>query len=348
MSSSSAGQGFDDITGQRLPLRILRRFISSGAIPHAMLFTGIEGVGKRTTARRFAMTLHCGAPQATIEEEAHGAKRPCGRCRACRQVADGNHPDTIEVGPRKGMLRIDQIRNLLGVLAMKPFGMGRRVVIVTEAHTLNQEAGNALLKVLEEPPPDTILILTAPQHTDLLPTIASRCRHIRFSPLSPDELAGLLEREHGLEAERARIIAQMANGSVTEALRLSEAGWRDRRDWMLRASGLDQPHLAKSRSATLCLTFAARLAQRKETIEGDLEILKGWVRDLSVQPYEPGHVIHGECDLLLARARAGLCENQLLALWEALEQAQKSIAANGNLRLTLDVMALRMAETLAA
>jgi len=348
MSHSPAIQGFDVIAGQHLPLRILRHFIASGSIPHAMLFTGIEGIGKRTLARRFAMALHCGAPMSTIDEGSHGAARPCGRCRTCQQVAAGNHPDTIEIGPRKGMLRIDQIRNLLGVLAMKPFGMGRRVVILTDAQTMNQEAANALLKVLEEPPADTILILTAAQRTDLLPTISSRCRHIRFSPLNFDELSDLLERAHGMAAEPACALAQLADGSVTRALRLSEAGWRPRRDWMLRASGLDQPKLLKSRSTTLCLAFAARLAQRKESIESDLELLKGWVRDLSVWPYAPGHVMNGQCDELLARARSGLSENQLSALWEALEHTQKCIAANGNLRLTLDVMALQMTEILAA
>jgi DNA polymerase-3 subunit delta' len=348
MTHSKAMQGFDGIAGQRLPLRILRHFISSGSIPHAMLFTGIEGIGKRTLARRFAMALHCKAPEAAAEGSTDGDIRPCGRCRACHQVAAGNHPDTIEIGPRKGMLRIDQVRNLLSVLTMKPFGMGRRVVILTDAQTMNPEAGNALLKVLEEPPADTIMVLTAPQGTDLLPTIASRCRHIRFSPLGFDELGDLLEREHGLAPEQARTLAQAADGSVTRALRLSEAGWHARRDWMLRASGLDQPRPSNARSATLSLAFAARLAQRKETIESDLELLKGWVRDLSIWPYIPEHVINGQCDELLARARPGLSESQLSALWEALEHTQKCIAANGNLRLTLDVMALQMADIFAA
>jgi DNA polymerase-3 subunit delta' len=348
MSSSAAGQGFDGIAGQSLPLRILRRFISSGTIPHAMLFTGIEGIGKRMTARRFAMALHCTAPSVTTEKGDRGVTRPCGQCRACRQVADGLHPDTIEIGPRKGMLRIDQIRTLLGVLAMKPFGKGHRVVIVAEAHTLNLEASNALLKALEEPPADTIIIMTATQRTEVLPTIASRCRHIRFSPIGSDELADLLAKKHAMEPAQAGALAQVADGSVTKALRLSQDGWRKDRDWLLRASGLDQPRRFKARSDTVGLAFSAHLAQRKETIDRNLELLKGWIRDLSVWPYRPDQVIHADCADLLASARDGLGENQLLALWEALEQAQKSIAANGNLRLTLDVMVLRMAETLAA
>ncbi len=349
MPNNTAGhQGFDGILGQRLPLRMLQRFLSSGSIPHALLFTGIEGIGKRTTARRFAMALHCNAQGATMTDAAHSASRPCGRCRNCRQIAEGHHPDAIEVTPRKGILRVDQIRDLLNVLAMKPFGMGRRVVMIAEAHTMNAEAGNALLKVLEEPPDSTILILTATQRTDLLPTIASRCRHIRFSPIGLDELAGLLETEHGLNAGQARTLARMADGSVTRALRLAQADWRQRRDWVLQASGLDRPYLAKARCATVCLTFAAHLAQRKDTVESDLELLKGWIRDLSVWPYRPDQVIHADRSELLKSARDHLSEGQLSGLWEALAQAQKSIASNGNLRLTLDVMALRMKAALAA
>jgi DNA polymerase-3 subunit delta' len=349
MSGNVVVPGFESIIGQQLPIRILQRFISAAMIPHALLFTGIEGVGKRTAARCLAMALHCGASQPATETGPAGVTNlPCGQCRSCRQIADGNHPDTIEITPRKGVLRIDQIRGLLTALAMKPFGGGRRVVIVADAQAMNAEAGNALLKVLEEPPADTILILTARQRTDLLPTISSRCRHIRFNPLPPDDLAALLKKEHGMEEDRARTLAEAADGSVTKALRLSAAGWQAQRDWVLRASGLDQPHLCKTRSATACLTFAARLAQRKETIESDLEILKGWIRDLSVWPYAPRHVIHRDRSATLQGARAGIGERQLTALWEVVELAQKAIAANSNLRLTLDVMALRMSEALSA
>lgn len=347
MSGNVVVPGFESIIGQQLPIRILQRFISTAMIPHALLFTGIEGVGKRTAARCLAMALHCGASQPATETGSAGVAS-CRQCRSCRQIADGNHPDTIEIAPRKGVLRIDQIRSLLTALAMRPFGGGRRVVIVADAQAMNAEAGNALLKALEEPPADTILILTARQRTDLLPTIASRCRHIRFSPLAPDDLATLLKKEHGMQDDRARTLAEAADGSVTKALRLSVAGWQEQRDWVLRASGLDQPQLCKTRSATACLTFAARLAQRKETIESDLEILKGWIRDLSVWPYAPRHVIHRDRSATLQGARAGIGERQLMALWEAVELAQKAIAANSNLRLTLDVMALRLSEVLTA
>ena len=106
----------------------------------------------------------------------------CGQCQPCRQILANSHPDIISVKPQGDTLRINQIRELLGLLAMKPHSAKHRVVIIAESHTMNPEAANALLKVLEEPPANTTLILTAAQKSDLLPTILSRCRHIGSSP----------------------------------------------------------------------------------------------------------------------------------------------------------------------
>lgn len=349
MSSNPVVPGFKSIIGQQFPLRILRRFLDRAAVPHALLFTGIEGIGKRTSARIFAMALNCrAAPRAAAGNRDAATDRPCGRCRSCRQIQNGSHPDVIQVAPEKGILRIGQIREVLATLAMKPFSAEDRVVIISDAQTLNPEAGNALLKALEEPPDDTILILTALQQSDLLPTIVSRCRHIRFSPLHSRDLALLLADTRGLDAQQAETIAEAAGGSYTKALALAGAHWSDQRDWIIGAAGLDRADRSIHRSAAPALAFAANLAQGKEEIAARLEVLQTWIRDLSVWPYVPGHIINKDRRETLQAARVGLTGQQLLGLWEAVEQAQKDIAANGNLRLTLDVMALRMASLLAA
>jgi DNA polymerase III subunit delta' len=273
---------------------------------------------------------------------------PCGVCRACRQIREGGHPDIIEIAPLKGMLRIDQVRGLIQTLALKPFSARYRVVILSDAQALNVEAGNALLKVLEEPPAGTILILTARQRTDLLPTIASRCRHIRFTPLRVDELAGWLVAQHGMQPEQARILAGVAGGSCTEALRLSEAHFTGQRDWIVGAAGLDRPEAARTRSAASALAFAALLSSNKDRLGRDLTILKTWIRDLGVAKYRPDAVINADRESLLRAMRARIGDTQVTRLWEAVEDAQKAVAGNANLRLTLDVMALTMADVMAA
>ena len=108
---------------------------------------------------------------------------------------------------------------------MRPYEAKKRVVLISEAQTLNAEAGNALLKVLEEPPEHTLIILTALNTANLLPTIVSRCQEIRFGPVSQENLMRLLLHEKGMEAEAARVIAAMANGSISKALVMGDDIW---------------------------------------------------------------------------------------------------------------------------
>lgn len=184
--------GFASIQDQEQPIRILSAFLHTGKMPHAMLFTGVDGIGKRSAATAFAMVCNCSGDKVSIAAEAPGAAgmpgdavnvaASCGRCRSCRKIQVDSHPDIIRMEPAGQYIRIAQIRELLGTLAMKPYEAKLRVVIISDAHAMNPEAGNALLKILEEPPESTILILTASGTADLLPTIVSRCQQIRFNP----------------------------------------------------------------------------------------------------------------------------------------------------------------------
>lgn len=328
--------GFNTIIGQSLPVRLLKHFLTGETVPHALLFTGQDGVGKRTAAQLFAAGLNCRAAL-TVDEE-----RPCGRCRSCRQIADGLHPDVLFIEPHKNSLKINQVRTLLATLALKPFEAAQRVAIIAQGQKMTVEAANALLKVLEEPPPNTILILTAPQRADLPATVTSRCRHINFMPLKAEDLARMLMTRDGVAAELAAAISAQADGSFAKARRLTDQQWDQSRNWVVRAAGLDGTPTGRKRPLALSLTFAAQLAQRKENLTELLEILKTWIRDLAFLPYAPDRLNNHDRQPGLAKARMALNDHQVWELWEAVEKAQKDIAGNANLRLTLDVMALRL------
>lgn len=328
--------GFETIIGQQLPVRILQTLLRSDVLPHALLFTGVSGVGKRSAARIVAMALNCLKRRRPTDE-------PCGKCPSCRQIRNDKHPDIHLTEPRANLLRIDQIRELLSALAMKPFSARHRVVIIAEAQCMNPEAANALLKMLEEPPAHTMLILTASHKSDLLPTIVSRCRHIRFNPLSPRDLTTLLNQTPEMDAEYAPTAAMLSGGSLTKARQLAMPLWQQRRNWVIRAAGLDGPAPQKSAAMALALAFAGQLAQKKDAVQDLLDILKTWIRDLSILPYHPDLVINSDRIATLEKVRAGMNEKQLLAMWQAVEKAQKDIAGRANLRLTVDVMALGMA-----
>jgi DNA polymerase-3 subunit delta' len=329
--------GFETIIGQQLPVRILQTLLRSATLPHALLFTGPSGVGKRMTARVVAMALNCRDHRSPMDN-------PCGNCPACRQIHGGKHPDILLIEPQANLLRIDQIRALLATLSMKPFSARHRMVIIADAHCMNPESANALLKVLEEPPARTMLILTALQKADLLPTIVSRCRHIRFKPLGSRDLISLLTQAPEIDPGYAPTAAALSGGSLSRAKQLAMPEWRQRRDWVIRAAGLDHPEpRTDPASMTLALAFAGQLAQKKDMVQDLLDILKTWIRDLSIWPYHPELVINKDHKATLNEVRAGLSEKQLLSMWQAVEKAQKDIAARANLRLTVDVMALSMA-----
>ena len=333
--------GFETIIGQQLPVRILKTLLRTAVIPHALLFTGISGVGKRMAARIVAMALNCQHRRPPSDD-------PCGNCPSCRQIQSDKHPDITLVEPQANLLRIDRIRALLAALAMKPFSARHRVVIIAEAQCMNPEAANALLKILEEPPSDTLLILTASQKSDLLPTIVSRCRNIRFNPLKPEDLINLLGQSPDVDAGYVHIAAMLSDGSLCKARQLAMPVWRRRRTWVIRASGLDRPCPQQPDASFMAsaLDFAGQLAQKKETVQDLLDILKTWIRDLMIWPHHPDLVINSDHKATLGKVRAGMDEKQLLAMWQAVEKAQKDIAARANLRLTVDVMALGMAESL--
>jgi hypothetical protein len=158
----------------------------------------------------------------------------------------------------------------------------------------------------------------------------------------------LLTETQGLDDALSKTLAKAAGGSYTKALHLAQGKWHQRRDWLIRAAGLDRIARQGPMSSTLALAFSVELAQNKEQIDDDLETIKTWVRDLSVWPFDAHHIINADRGETLQRVRRHLSDRQLLAIWETLEKAQKDIAGNANLRLTLDNMALRMASLRAA
>lgn len=197
--------GWEEIFGQDRVVAYLRSGLQRGDLPHALLFTGPRGVGKFSTALLFAAALLCpsGGPDG---------------CPVCRRVADRVHPDLQLVMPEGLSIRVEQIRRMESALSRKPVEGKGRVVIVDEADSMTQEAANAFLKTLEEPFPDTELVLVCESRENLLPTVVSRCREIRFSPLGSRDLERFLVERLGVAEDEARSLARRAGGIFGRAL----------------------------------------------------------------------------------------------------------------------------------
>ncbi len=214
-------------------------------MPHAFLFVGPEGVGKRRFALTLAQALLCEQHDAT-------ALDPCGTCPSCRQVESDSHPDVLQVQKpeEKHELPIGTIRQLCHDLSLKPMRGARRVAIVDDADDLSEEAANAFLKTLEEPPPGAVLILIGTSAELQLDTILSRCRVLSFDPLPTDDLAALLlEQGATSDPAEAQRLAVLGEGSVGRALGLAGAELADFRrsliDELASTRGFDPPALAR-------------------------------------------------------------------------------------------------------
>jgi DNA polymerase-3 subunit delta' len=216
---------FTKIKGQPRAAKLLCAMLSSARVPSAMVFTGMEGVGKTLMAVELSKILLCGNRK--------GASAPCGHCSDCVSVDKGNHPDLALVNSRyqaqlldadpakQKSLRVDTIRHLRKDMEMRSLRGGWKIAVLEDAHTLEIEAANALLKNLEEPHPGSLWILLTAQRERLPKTVLSRCFTVPFAPLSPAAVAAILEGA-GVAGPRAPRAAALCEGSASRALELTQ------------------------------------------------------------------------------------------------------------------------------
>ena len=317
--------GFAEIIGQKNQLDILRLALANNRLHHAYLFTGPEGVGKRTTALALAKALHCTEKSGDF----------CGRCAECARVMARNHPDVrvIERLANKKEISIQQIRDMEKELRYRSFSGGRKIAIIDPATLLNPASQNALLKTLEEPPPDSLLILIAASAGALLPTLRSRCLQLSFGPLPRQLIAGFLLSEKRVKPEEAELLAALSMGSLGAALEMDGAELRERRRvWGGKLSVL------KASDYRGAMEAAEALAASRDDALQFLEWAESWYHDLLVQAarQDTQGVVNLDMlpELQLQGAAAGV-ERILSAAANAAGAARK-IQRNLNRRMVLE------------
>lgn len=267
-----AFQRLIDIPGQERAVKVLARILRRDQVAHAYVFVGPSGVEKEPLALALAQVLLCRHVQ-------WKDSRPlaCAHCTDCGKVERGTHPDLHVLRAQGAMIRVDQVRDLQKAMAFAPLQSERRVCILPDAHRMNAEAANALLKTLEEPPPKTYLLLTAASPGLLLPTIVSRCQMIRCGVLAPDVLAGLVKGDLSSPQGHVSIAIHLAEGSLHQARDLLEGellSWRQQ-----VFEGLRQ--MDRRRPAVL-FRLAAEMAKDRDRLIRAIQILRTWSRDLLI------------------------------------------------------------------
>ena len=202
---------FKDIIGQEGAVRILKSAISNGKVASAYLFSGPSGVGKFLAARNFVKALNCKQEQAGPAGEKNA--EACDACPSCARINEGIHPDVFVLRPEKGVIKIEEIRKLEEALSLCSYEGGYKAAIVDDAHLMKNEAANAFLKCLEEPPAGSVIVLVSASPERLPETIRSRCLQLKFKPLSDEEMESFLKTRIKIkDPEKRRALIGLSMG----------------------------------------------------------------------------------------------------------------------------------------
>lgn len=321
------------IPGQQRAKRFLTQMIRKAKVPHAFLFSGMTGIGKKAMALELAKVLNCLAP---LGEEC------CDACASCKKATAETHPDVLFVRSQGTFIKVDQIRELKERVRFRPFEARLRVVIIEEAQRLKEEAANAILKILEEPPRQNLFILTVLEPQMLLPTIVSRCCHIRFQPLDAQSIEGFLTGEGQFSADHARDWSALAGGSLERARKLVEGRWIGHL-WEIVA---ELERLCEVPMADF-FSLTGQWVKKTEDLEQDLEWIKlllcalvsGRIHLPPVLPLQKG------AEKLVRLASSKPFET-LYELYEESEEALRRLRFNANKQLALEYICLAIREGL--
>ena len=332
---------FSEIIGQDRAVQFLKQVIAGEKLPHAYLFVGISGVGKTTTALALARAINCQEPE---------SEEGCGSCPPCRQIMSGNFPDLELIEPEGNRIKIDQIRQLSRTFGFKPVSGKYRISIIKKAERMTEEASNAFLKTLEEPPKGNILVLQVKEPLDLLQTVVSRCQKVSFRPIPVQLIEDWLKDKKKLDDEQALLLAKISEGSLGRALQMSEGDFLEmRQDYLFNLIKL--PGLSSGQALEMILDFTEKNKKKDldpsgyDGILGMLSVWKTWYRDLLLMN------IGGAETLLLnidfshkLKSIAKNCNIKgLMNSFQVLDKAQRDILRMRNLDLVMEntILALR-------
>lgn len=199
---------FNDIIGHSKNIGMLQQLINQGRLPHALLFTGPEGIGKKLTAFGLAKALLCEKSENDY----------CDQCASCHRINQDNHPDVTIIRPEGNSIKIEQLRDWQKSLESRSYSGSWRTTIIDQAEKVSTSAANSILKILEEPPDDTLICLIAVEARDILSTIVSRCQILRFSPLARSDFIRIIMKHGRLTESQAALIYNLSKGQLSRGL----------------------------------------------------------------------------------------------------------------------------------
>ncbi len=328
------------VIGQDQIVNLLKHSIAEGKLSHAYLFLGPKHVGKMTLALSLARALNCSSE-----------KKPCGECSACRRITSGNYPDlevihlaeTEQDQSAHKSIGVDQIRQMIYSVNLKPYEGGYRVVIIDGAEYMSEGAANSLLKTLEEPTPGTVFLLLAVEEKLLLPTIISRCHRLELEPMPVPILQQVLVERWGATQDQAALLARFSHGCIGWAISaLSEESIMEERSGnlenLISLTGFDISERFRFASE-----LAAEFGKSRAPVRERLELWMTWWRDLLLLKSDcvKSMVNIDRKDVL--QQQASRCSLSAVSkAIRSIEETMQQLDQNANARLVLEVLMLNI------
>ena len=325
----------NEIIGQKQIKSHLQSALEQKSISHAYLFCGDAGSGRHTISQAFARALLCENP--TEDYDA------CGRCKSCLQAASANHPDIHVITHEKFNIHVDEIREQLNSdIQIKPYSSPYKVYIIPDANRMNEQAQNALLKTLEEPPAYAVIILLSDNESALLPTIISRCITLQMKPVSQKEIANYLTQKLQMEPDVAEIAAGFCQGNIGQALRFAQSeNFQIMKEQVLKLlKQIDDISLAS------VMEIIHAFSKDKGNFYDYLDLMLLWYRDILM------YKATKDTNLLLYRDEYTTISSQaskrsyeeLERIIEAINKVKIRLDANVNFELAIELMLLVIKE----
>ncbi len=327
------------VDGQEHILAQLEPSLQQGRLAHAYLLTGPPRIGKLTLAMDLARAVNC----------LNGPGAPCQDCDQCRRIRDGLHADVRVIrvtqreagGPTRTVIGIGDVREALRQTSLKPFEGSGIVIIFDGAELMSEEAANALLKALEEPPPEVLFLLLSTDSGALLSTIRSRCRLLELKPVARESIAARLSGRFGADGELAERLARLSRGCMGWAV----DAWNNPEVLEQREADLQQIYEVCRAGLVQRFNYANELAGRfsrdRDGVKELLFLWLQWWRDLAlIKEGCEQFVANRECLAQLRLLASGLATAEVVGFLKGLHRTLEALDSNGNPRVALEVLML--------
>ena len=329
---------FSDILAQDHITNHFRKTITTNHLSHAYIFTGQDGIGKTLLAREFSKAILCS------EKEDDS----CNSCNNCVRIENSNHPDVhwIEIEEKAKFLKIDNIRDLQHSVKLSPLESSYKIFIIKDADRMNEEASNCLLKTLEEPPPNTIIILIANSLTPVKETIKSRCQIIRFHPIPAHIIEDQLLRRFDTDTSKVGWISRFSSGSLGNAFELLEDNFYEKNTDIVNrisVSDIDNLFLAEEVIETY-LSPSETLEEKRHSLRRILNCILQFYRDILVvkirtvygNGIKASPLFNAEHEDTLQRCADYLTQKQITDIINDILESIKFIDYNLNINLLVE------------